>query len=66
MKNEANDKIVRKDEEDNVIKGMVLKEMLKRIEEKVDNHDDNFIRTLKNMINEDKEAKEDEKPKKQK
>jgi hypothetical protein len=67
MKDEPKSNIAKKDkanEEENVIKGLVLKEMLKRIEEKVDNNDTNFIRTLKTMINEDKEVKSDEKPKK--
>jgi hypothetical protein len=66
MKNVSKDSIVKKDEEENVIKGMVLKEMLKRIEEKVDHHDDHFLRTLKSMISEDKDVKPDEKPKKPK
>ena len=65
MKSEPNKSLAKKDnDEELVMKGLVLKEMLKKIEEKIDTNDSNFLRTLKTMINDDKDAKTEEKPKK--
>jgi hypothetical protein len=55
MTNEPKNKLLKKNEsEDIVIKDMFLKEMIKQIEEKIDNNDSIFLRTLKTMIRDEK------------
>lgn len=53
-------------QEDVLLKEMISKEMIKKIERRIDNHDNDAMKTIRTFIMDDKEPESKPKPKKKK
>lgn len=60
----AKDKILKDD--DKLMRGVLSQEMLKKIEKRVDNHDDGAFKTIKEFLSDDTKKAETPKPQKKK